>query len=204
MGEIETPILLEGRRLHEQAAKKALRKFGPTKKAKVVTLEDAMFLSYANVVLALKKRKVLANSEKKRLFISIIPDHGILGFPDCVNCENGKWPIIIESKNTQRLPSSPWPDHQIQVVAYSMSLEVLGFSSPYAILEYVTRDRTRTKITYQVPISTDIKKRTLEISRKVFAILHGDDPKPTTNTNKCAPCVYVSKCKWSPLRHLAL
>jgi CRISPR/Cas system-associated exonuclease Cas4 (RecB family) len=204
LGEIETPVLVEGRRLHEQDARKALRKFGPTKKARVVSLEDAMLLSYANVVLALKKRKVIANSEKKKLFIGIILDHGILGFPDFVDCKNGKWPIIVESKSTQRLPSSPWPDHQIQIVAYSMSLEVLGFNPPYAILEYVTRDKAKAKSTYQVPISADIKRRTLEISRNVAAILHGNDPNPTTNTNKCIPCAYVSQCKWSPLRHVEL
>lgn len=128
LGEIETPILLEGRRLHEQDAKKALRKFGPTKKAKVVTLEDALLLSYTNVALALRKRRMIANSEKKKRFISIIPDHGILGFPDFVDCKDGKSPIIIEQKNCKRIPTSPWPDHQIQVVAYSMSLEVLGFN----------------------------------------------------------------------------
>jgi CRISPR/Cas system-associated exonuclease Cas4 (RecB family) len=202
LGEIETPILLEGRRLHEQDAKKALRKFGATKKAKVVTLEDALLLSYTNVALALKKRKIIANSEKKKLFISIIPDHGILGFPDFVDCKDGKPPVIVEQKNCKRIPSSPWPDHQIQVVAYSMSLEVLGFNPPHAILEYVTRDKVRTKVSYQVPIDANLKKRTVEISRKVFSMLQGEEPNATTNTNKCIPCAYASQCKWSPLRLL--
>jgi hypothetical protein len=128
LGEIETPVLLEGRLLHEKDAKKALRKFGPTKKAEVVTVEDVILLSYANVMFALKKRKVIANSEKKKLFVSVIPRHEIHGSPDFIDCK-GKQPIIVESKNTQRLPSSPWLDNQIQVAAYSMSLEVFRVHS---------------------------------------------------------------------------
>ena len=150
LGEIETPVLLEGRRLHEKDAKKALRKFGPTKKAEVVTVEDAMLLSFTNVMLALKKRKLIANSDKKKLFISIIPNYRIHGSPDFIDCKNGERPIIVESKNTQRLPSSPWLDNQIQAAAYSMTLEVLGCTPPYAILEYVTRDQARTKRTFQI------------------------------------------------------
>jgi len=200
LGEIETPILLEGRRLHEHDARKALSKFGPTKKAKVVTLDDAMFVSYANVFQALKERKVIANSEKKKLFISLIPDYGIIGFPDFVNCENGTQPFIEETKTTNRLPSSPWPDNEIQVAAYSLSLEVLGFTPPYAILRYMTRDFSKSECTFKVPITPDLKTRSLEISRKVLSILHGAKPLATTNINKCNPCVYASKCKWSPLR----
>jgi CRISPR/Cas system-associated exonuclease Cas4 (RecB family) len=199
LGEVETPILLEGRRLHERDAKKALRKFGPTRKAKVATLEDAMLLSYANVVHALKKRKVITNSEKKKLFISIIPEHGILGFPDFVDCRNGQWPVIVEEKNCKRIPTSPWPDHIIQVTAYTMSLHILGFSSPYAVLEYVTRDKARTRKPFQVPINDEIKRRTVHISRSVVSILKGQEPRPTTNPNQCLPCAYVSRCKWSPL-----
>lgn len=203
LGEIETPILLEGRELHEQDAKKALRKFGPTKKAKVITVEDALLLSYANVALALRKRKLIANSEKKRLFVSLIPDHGIIGFPDFVDCKNGESPIIIESKNTQRLPTTPWLDNQIQVVAYSMSLEVLGFTPPYAVLEYVTRDEARDKCTFEIPLTAELKKQTIEIAGNVLAILQGKrDPRPTTNPNKCRPCAYVSKCKWSSLQQV--
>jgi len=199
LGEIETPVLLEGRLLHEKDAKKALRKFGPTKKAEVVTVEDAMLLSYANVMFALKKRKVIANSEKKKLFISVIPRLGIHGSPDFIDCKVNQ-PIIMEAKNTQRLTSSPWLDNQIQVAAYSMSLEVLGFTPPYAILEYVTRDQARTKRTFQIPLTADIKKQTIDIARNVFAILQGKDPHPTTNTNKCIACEYVSQCKWTPVR----
>ena len=201
LGQIETPVLMEGRLLHEQGAKKALRKFGPTKKAEIVTLEDAMLLSYANVMWALKKRKLIANSDKKKLFISIIPSHGIHGSPDFIDCENGEQPIIVDSKNTKRLPSSPWLDNQVQVAAYSMSLEVLGFTPPYAILEYVTRNKAKTKRTFEIPLTADIKKQTVDIARNVFAILHGKDPRPTTNTNKCIPCEYVSQCKWTPLRN---
>jgi len=201
LGEVETPILLEGKRLHEQDAQKALRKFGPTKKAKVNTLYDAMLVSHANVAMALKRRKILANSEKKKLCMCIIPEHGIVGIPDFVDCKNGKWPIIIETKNTKRLPSSPWMEHQIQVVAYSIGLEILGFAPPYGILNYVTRDKTKSKCTYKVPIDDEIKQRTLAISRNVFSILHGHDPTPTTNINKCIPCAYASQCKWSPLRY---
>jgi CRISPR/Cas system-associated exonuclease Cas4 (RecB family) len=204
LGEVETPVLLEGKRLHEQDAKKALRKFGPTKKAKVVTLEDAMLLSCANVMLALRKRKLIANSDKKKFFMSLVPDHGIHGFPDFVDCRSGKWPIIVESKNTKQLPSFPWPDHEIQVAAYSMGLETLGFTPPYAILEYVTRDKAKNKRSIRVPLTDDLKKQTLEIARNVFDILIGKkDPIPTTNPNKCKPCVYVSKCPWSLLRHVA-
>lgn len=203
LGEIETPIILEGRELHEQDAKKALRKFGPTKKAKVVTVEDALFLSYANVTLALRRRKLIANSEKKKLFISLIPDHGIIGFPDFVDCKNGESPIIVDSKNTQRLPTSPWLDNQIQVAAYSMSLEVLGFTPPYALLEYVTRDEARNRCTFEIPITAELKKQTIEIARNVLAILRGKkEPTPTTNPNKCRPCAYASKCKWSSLQQV--
>lgn len=201
LGEIETPILVEGRRLHEQDARKALRKFGPTKKARVVTLDDAMLLSYTNVLLALKKRKVIANSEKKKLFISIVPDYGIIGVPDFVDCKNGEQPIIVDTKNTNRIPSSPWSDHEIQVAAYSMSLEVLGFTPPHAILRYVTRDMAKSERTFAVTINADLKRRTQKIAQRVLSILQGSEPNATTNINKCIPCAYASKCKWSLLRH---
>lgn len=200
LGEIETPILLEGRLLHEQDAKRALRKYGPTKKLRVATLDDAMLLSYANVLLALKKRKIIANSDKKKLFISLIPDYRIIGGPDFVDCKNGKQPIIVDTKNTNRIPSSPWSDNEIQVVAYSMSLEVLGFAPPYAILRYVTRDEAKSERTFTVPINSDLKTRVQKISQRVLSILQGSQPKATTNINQCLPCAYASQCKWSPLR----
>jgi CRISPR/Cas system-associated exonuclease Cas4 (RecB family) len=201
LGEIETPIKVEGSRLHERDAKKALRKFGPTKKAKVVTLEDAMLLSYANVTHGLKRGKVVVNGEKKVLFMSIIPSHGIFGVPDFIDCKNGKYPIITDTKNAERIPSYPWPNDTIQVVAYSMGLEVLGFKPPYAVVEYVTRDKTRTKNSYQVPINESNKNRTITIAQRVFSLLQGSDPNPTTNTNKCVPCEYKAQCKCSRLNH---
>jgi hypothetical protein len=48
-GDIETPILLEGRRLHEEEAEKLLAKLGPTRRIKVTTVFDAMLLSYSNI-----------------------------------------------------------------------------------------------------------------------------------------------------------
>jgi CRISPR/Cas system-associated exonuclease Cas4 (RecB family) len=201
LGEIETPILLQGRMLHEKDAKKALRKFGPTRKAKITALNDAMFLSYANVTVALKKRKVIANSENRKLFISVVPDYGIIGFPDFVDCTNGKQPIIVETKNTSRIPSSPWSDHEIQVAAYSMSLEVLGFTPPHAILRYVTRDMAKSERTFEITINADLKRRTQKISQRVLSIVQGSEPNATTNINKCIPCAYAPQCKWSPLRN---
>jgi hypothetical protein len=111
LGEVETPVLLEGRRLHEQDARKTLRESGPTRKAEVVTLEDAMLLSNANVHLALEKRKLIANFERRKLFIGLLPDQAIIGCRDFVDCKNGKWSITVESKNTQGLPSYAWRDH---------------------------------------------------------------------------------------------
>jgi hypothetical protein len=44
-GDIETPLLLEGRRLHEEEAEKILAKLGPTRRIKVSTVLDALLLS---------------------------------------------------------------------------------------------------------------------------------------------------------------
>lgn len=199
-GDIRTPVLLEGQRIHEAEAKKVLAKIGPTKRIKISTVFDAMVHTYMNITSALRKRKVLANSEKRVLFLTVLPEYGIVGKPDAVDCRDEKSPVIIETKTTDRLPLSPWPDNELQVGIYMMGLERLGFHPSHGLLEYVKRKSPKERERYTISLNARLREEAVSAAKTVVnLLLEKEKPIATKNPRKCLPCRFISSCKWKPI-----
>jgi CRISPR/Cas system-associated exonuclease Cas4 (RecB family) len=198
-GDIETPILLEGRRIHEEEAEKILAKFGPTKQIKVTSVFDAMLLSYSNIRSALRVKKTLANSKEHVLAMTILPEYAILGVPDSIDCTDGKHPIIIETKTRDKIPTDPYQDHELQVAIYMMGLERLGFKLSYGVVEYMIRDIPWERKRYRVTLDDSLRKRAVSTAKTVVNLLSdNEEPVATRNPNKCRPCRFRESCKWRP------
>lgn len=197
LGEVTTPILLEGRLFHETDAEKALTKVGPTRKIKVKTLSQAMAQTYHNIRIALSTKMILANSDDRVLFLAILPEFGILGKPDKLDCSDGTNPVIIETKTTGKLPTSPWHDHEVQLGTYVMGLERLGFHPPYGYLDYVMRDSPENHRQYRITLNDSLRKETVAIADRVAnLLLEKEEPIATTNPRKCMACRFSDSCRW--------
>ena len=158
-----------------------------------------MLLSYANIRLALSKKKILANTKERLLCMTILPELGIFGKPDSVDCRNGKVPIIVETKTTQRFPGRPWPDNRLQVGLYSMGLERLGFNPSYAIIDYVIRGNLKKREHHKVHLNDRLREKAVSTTKKVIdLLLEKEEPIPTKNPRKCVPCVFCKSCTWKP------
>jgi CRISPR/Cas system-associated exonuclease Cas4 (RecB family) len=198
-GEVTTPIILEGRLLHEADAQKALAKIGRTRKIKVKKLSEAMAQTYLNIKVALSRKMILANSEEQALFLTILPEFGIFGKPDKVDCSDGTNPIIIETKITSRLPTSAWHDHEVQLGTYMMGLERLGFHTPHGCLDYIRRDSPEDHRQYLVTLTESLRKEVAHIAGRVAnLLLEKEEPKATTNPRKCIACRFTESCSWKP------
>lgn len=199
-GDIETPLLLQGRRLHEEEAEKILAKLGPTRRIKVTTVFDAMLLSYSNIQSALKTKKTLANSKEQVLAMTILPEYGILGVPDSIDCTDGKHPIIVETKTRDKIPIEPYQNHELQVAIYMMGLERLGFKLSYGVVEYMIRDIPWERKRYRVMLDDILQERAVSTAKTVVNLLSDkEEPVATKNPNKCRPCRFRDSCRWKPV-----
>jgi len=141
----------------------------------------------------------LANSETRTFFRTILPEFGIIGRPDILDCRDGKNPVIVERKYTRKIPVPPWPDHRVQVGTYMMGLERLGFHPKRGILEYVKRDSKKEHMQYTVLLDPKLRKQVLMTAEAVLRLLQGkQEPKATRNPRQCVPCRFVDSCKWKP------
>ena len=198
-GDIRTPVLLEGQRIHEAEAKRVLAEIGPTKRIRISTVFDAMVHAYRNITVALRKRKVLANSEKRVFFLTVLSEYGIVGRPDAVDCRDGKNPVIIETKTTDKMPLSPWPDNELQVGIYMMGLERLGFQPTHGVLEYVKRNSPKQRKRYTIPLNAGLRQEAVSAAKTVVnLLLEKEEPIATKNPRKCIPYRFVSSCQWKP------
>lgn len=198
-GDIETPTLLQGRGIHETEAQGILAKLGRLRQIKAGTVFDMMLLSYGNIKHALAKRMILANAEGKVLFATILPELGILGKPDCVNCSDGVNPIIIEIKTKDVLPRRIWPDHELQVATYMLGLERLSFHPTHGMLEYVLRSDPSSKIVHRICLKDHLRERVMSTAKTVVnLLLDKEEPMPTKNPRKCVKCRFNESCRWKP------
>jgi CRISPR/Cas system-associated exonuclease Cas4 (RecB family) len=198
-GEIETPTLLEGRAIHEEAAEKALAKLGRMRHVEIKTVFDAMLFSYVNIKRALRKKSILANAEGKLLFATILPELGVLGKPDQLDCSDGTNPIIVEIKTKDTLPTRGWPDDELQVGAYVLGLERLGFHPTHGLLQYVVRGNQSNQVTFRIQLKDRLRKKILDTAMIVGRLLFGkEEPIPTKNPRKCVKCRFNEACAWKP------
>ncbi len=200
LGEVQTPITIAGTELHEQETSKIVESLGPLESVKLKTLLDAMTLTLGNIKSALKKKRVLANSEKHRLAITVLPEAGIVGVPDIIDCRNGEQPVIIDIKTTDKLPNDPWLNDKLQLAVYVMGLQRLGFKSNHGILQYELRkDKKQTK-EFRIDVDDSLRQLISAATKDILRIINGGEPVPTNNRNKCIPCGYRNDCKWSLAR----
>jgi CRISPR/Cas system-associated exonuclease Cas4 (RecB family) len=204
LGAIETEEKTTGTEFHETETTRIIKSLGPLRKVKVKTLYDVMRLSYENLVGALRRREVIANSENQVLFWSIVPDLGIVGVPDKADCQEGGEPVLIDFKTTARLPGEPWVDNRIQLGAYMIGLERLGFRQTYGLLKYVLRDEPSSSVVFKLYLDDYLRNQVARTSQEVARILDGTTPTPTKNPKKCRACEYHYLCKWSQAKDVAL
>ena len=198
LGEIKTPIMIEGSKLHETEAQELLSHMRLRKVKAPKTLLDALVFCYAQVKNAMITHSLLVNADKSVMYRSILPELGCIGLPDLIDCSTGK-PIVVEKKFVRMIPSSIWPDHELQVAIYMHSVEKLGFKSVHGILEYHQRDGDEVKH-LEVQLDKTLRKKIRDTVKAVRALIEDDEePIPTTNPNKCRACKYVATCKWRAL-----
>ena len=198
-GFVMKPEVQVGAELHEEEGEKLMEGV-ETVAVEIRTVRDLMEMSKDNILRALRARDVLANREGSIVCALVIPELEILGVPDVVDCTSGVQPVVVELKYVGRLPSSPWFDHKVQVTAYTMGLETLGFSPPFAVIQYVERGSRNAK-TWEIEITKNLKEKVRIAKEKVKAILSGKEgPIPTKNPRKCKECPYLNDCEWSCLR----
>lgn len=196
-GDIETPTLLEGRGIHETEAQNILAKLGRLRRVKARTVFDIMLLSYENIRRALARKKVLANAEGKVLFATILPELGILGKPDRVDCSDGVNPVIIETKTKDVFPRRIWPDHELQVATYMLGLERLSFHPTRGMLEYVLRSDPSSKMSHMIFLKDHLRERVISTAKTVVnLLLEKEEPMPTKNPRKCVKCRFNESCRW--------
>jgi CRISPR/Cas system-associated exonuclease Cas4 (RecB family) len=199
-GHVETEETETGSEYHEEVTTKVIGTLGPLRKVRVESVYDAMKLSHDNISNALKGRKILANSEETVLFWAIHPEWRYIGVPDKADCTNGKEPVIMDLKTTGRLPGEAWIDHRIQLGAYMLGVEQLGFRQSYGIVRYVLRNDPTESADFKVYLDDYLRLHVSTTSEAVHKILDGGQPQPTKNPNKCRVCSYNDVCKWSLTR----
>jgi CRISPR/Cas system-associated exonuclease Cas4 (RecB family) len=198
LGEIKTPVMIEGSELHENEAQELLSHMRLRKVKAPKTLLDALLFCYAQIKNATINRSILVNADKSIMYRSILPELGCIGLPDLVDCSTGK-PVVVEKKFVRMIPSQVWPDHELQLAIYMLSVEKLGFKSVQGILEYHQRDGDSTK-RLEVKLNGPLRKKVRDTVRAVRGLIERDEtPIPTTNPNQCRPCKYAAKCQWRVL-----
>ena len=198
VGEIETPLIIQGRKLHEQEAIEVIEKIGPFKRVpEPETVFDVLAFIFIAISMALRERKIIANSEEHILCPLVLP-FGVVGVPDKVDCSNGE-PIIVETKYKSKLPGKPWPDHELQLATYILGLETLGFTPPYGILRYVKREDPNQEKSFRIELNDCLRRKIEHTAESVRRILEGsEEPIPPKYPNKCRSCYskYREACRW--------
>lgn len=182
--------LVKGQTIHEQAAQEILESLGPLISIPhPETVAATMLFSHRQLSRALGGKVTLANKQRVIMFVSIIPDLGVWGIPDCADCTDGEHPVIIETKTTGRLPSRAWDDAKVQIGVYMLGLEILAFDCKYGVLRYKLRDKPEQVKDFRVPLDHDLRqlvKYTVESARRV---LDGSADLGSADTpGKCAYC----------------
>ena len=166
----------------------------------VETVYGLMAMSATNIRRTLRIRMALANPKGRTHFAVILPC-GVYGKPDSVDCTSGGQPILMELKTKRELPrrDSPWPNGELQLAAYMMGLEQLGFSPPYGIITYRLRADPRQTVEFRVKLTPELRSKVESTAGRVKRILIGTEkPKPPDSANKCASCVveYREVCRY--------
>jgi CRISPR/Cas system-associated exonuclease Cas4 (RecB family) len=198
LGEIKTPIMIKGSELHEEEAQEILSHMRLRKVRAPKTLLDVLVFDYAQLKHAAASRSSLVNAEKSIMYYSILPELGCIGVPDLIDCTTGK-PVVVEKKFVARIPARIWPDHELQLAIYMLSVERLGFKSVLGVLEYHQRGSDSVR-RIEIKLDRRIRKNVKDTVIAVRRLIEKDEaPIPTTNPNQCRPCKYVPKCPWRVL-----
>ena len=197
LGEVETEEAIIGSGYHEKVATQIIQKLGPLQRVEVESVRDIMNLSRDNILDAIERREILANSDEDILFWAISPELKYVGVPDKADCTDGI-PVLMDFKTTNRLPGEAWTNHRIQLGAYMIGIEKLGFQQEYGIVRYVLRQDPATIADLRVFLDGYLRDEVVTTARAVHSIVFGGvEPRPTTNPNKCAKCPYNDVCRWS-------
>jgi CRISPR/Cas system-associated exonuclease Cas4 (RecB family) len=198
LGEIKTPVMLEGSELHEGEAQELLSHMRLRKVRAPKTLLDALLFCYTQVNNAMIDRSLLVNADNSVMYHSILPELGCIGLPDLIDCSTGK-PVVIEKKFVGRIPPRIWPDHELQLAIYMLSVERLGFKFVHGVLEYHERQGNSVK-RVEIMLDEQLRKKVKDTIKAVRGLIERDEePIPTTNPNQCRKCTYVDKCRWRAL-----
>jgi CRISPR/Cas system-associated exonuclease Cas4 (RecB family) len=198
LGEIKTPIMIEGSELHEEQAQEILSHMRLRKVKAPRTLLDVLVFDYAQLKHAAASHSSVVNAKTSVMYYSVIPELGCIGVPDLILCTTGK-PVVVEKKFVGRIPARIWPDHELQLAIYMLSVERLGFKSVGGLLEYHQRGGDSVK-RIEVKLDKLLRKKVKDTVIAVRGLIERDKaPIPTTNPNQCRPCKYVAKCQWRVL-----
>jgi CRISPR/Cas system-associated exonuclease Cas4 (RecB family) len=196
--EIKTPIMIEGSELHERQAQELLSHMRLKKVKGPKTVLDALVFDYAQIAHATASRSTIVNGEKSVMYLSILPELGCIGLPDLIDCSTGN-PVVVEKKFVGRIPSQIWPDNELQLAIYMLSVEKLGFRFVHGVLEYHERAGDSIK-RVEIRLDKHLRKKVKDTVKAVRGLIEkNEEPIPTTNPNQCRSCRYVDKCRWRAL-----
>ena len=202
-GDVETEETTKGSDYHEKTTAQIIDRLGPLKQAEVESIQDVMTLSYNNISNAIRGHEVLANSDEDILFWAISPELKYIGVPDKADC-TGSGPVLMDFKTTARLPGEAWTDHRIQLGAYMIGIERLGFRQDYGVIRYVLRQDSNVTADFKVYLDGYLRDEVVNTARAVHGIVYdGVEPRTTTNPNKCTKCPYNDVSRWSLIKSKA-
>jgi len=188
--------MAQGTTIHDEKAAKILSQLTLVQAPTPETLDDVILHSKRVLIKALNDRIVLENPKDSILFSAVVPDLQLLGMPDRADCRNGSWPIIVDHKSKQWLPSDPWPDDKVQLGIYMLGMETLGFQQEYGYLEYILRGKESQSKTFQVYLDKKLRELVGSTTESAKQIINGQqEPKPNSS-RKCQKCEYREQCKW--------
>lgn len=172
-GSIEIEQKTAGTEYHETETTRIIKALGPLERVEISSLFDMMKLSYENLSGAMRACKVLANSEEDVLFWAIDPELRIVRVPDKADCQIEDHPVLMDFKTTSKLPNAPWSGNKIQLSAYMIGLERLGFKQTYGLLEYVERGNVSASVQFKVYLDADLRNHVSRTAREVDKLLNG-------------------------------
>lgn len=195
IGDIENGKMTEGKMLHEKKAQDNLSQFDLGRASAPELLADAIEHSKMELTKALEDRVPLENPKDGILFAAVVPNLRLWGKPDRADCTNGEWPIIIDYKFTEKLPTRPWPNDKVQLGVYMLGIETLGFKPLYGFLEYNLRDKKDQSKIFKVDLDEELRKLVRSTAESARRIIDGQQEPMPDSPRKCQRCEY-HECKW--------
>jgi CRISPR/Cas system-associated exonuclease Cas4 (RecB family) len=157
------------------------------RKAELKTAGDICLLNLTNLA-QIRRDFVFPDNRFHRFFYGLIMnDPPIVGVPDAIGLEKRGYYVVYERKRTVRNGNEPFMGQRMQVCAYLMMLEALGYRKHFGVIH--TGDDRKGPDVMRIFLTDEDRIRVLETATRIKqtrALLLA--PPPTSNWRKCVKC----------------